>query len=291
MKNAFLLWAALCFAILAPAQHIAGKLNDGVVPDLVRDLDTTVFKSVVPDKTGFTRIYAVTDPGISFISGGSRSRIELPGSALVCMEGNVTDRLRKGVFTTYVIDNDNHGQRYKIQERDFKNDLLDGHVKAFDLDGTLKYDLLYVKGKSLGKSVYYEADGKTVRQTNNYLNDSVFIATVYFDGVTKKEERTMVNNVPSGPSKVYYPNGQIMSEATFANGQFNDTLKYYYDNGVLWTEEIFKNGLDWTILNNFDKNGKPQPAGNLTNGNGTRILYNEQGQILDTVIYIDGISK
>jgi len=284
MKNALLLWAALCFGKLASAQH------DGMMPDLVRDLDTTVFKNVVPDRTGFTRIYAVTDPGISFISV-TKSRIELPGSALVCLEGNLTDRMRKGLFTTYVIDRDNHSKRYKIQERDFKNDLIDGHMKAFDLDGTLKYDLLYVKGKSLGKSVYYEADGKTVRQINNYLNDSVFIATIYLDGVTKKEERTLVNNVPNGPSKVYYPNGQIMSAATFLNGQFNDTLKYYYDNGLLWTEEIFKNGLDWTILNNFDKNGNPHPAGTLSNGNGTRILYNEDGKVTDTVTYVNGVSQ
>jgi antitoxin component YwqK of YwqJK toxin-antitoxin module len=291
MKNAFLLWAALCLANLVSAQSAIGNRNTAIMPDLVKDLDTTVFKEVLPAKTGFTRMYAVLDPAISFISPGSKTRIDLPGSVLVCVEGNLTNSLRNGLFTTYVIDKHNHSRRYRIAEQDFKNGLIDGHYKAFDLDGTLKYDLLYVKGNSLGKSVYYMADGKTPKQTNNYLNDSVFVATIYFDGGVKKQEQTMLRNVPNGPSKVYYPNGQLMSTATFLNGQFNDTLKYYYDNGALWTEEIFKNGLDWTILNNFGKNGTPQPAGTLTHGYGTRILYTETGQPTDTITYENGLTK
>jgi len=287
MKNAFLLWAALCFMRPACGQHI---LNNGIMPDLVRDLDTTVFKTIMPEKNGFTRAYLVADPGISFITS-TKSRMDVPGSVLICVEGNLLNGQRTGLFTSYVIDNVDHNKRYKIDEQDFKNNLIDGHWKSFDLDGNLKFDLLYARGKSRGKSVYYAADGKTVQQTNNFHNDSVFIATGYFEGGIKKQEQTMVNNVPNGPSKVYYPNGKIKSTATFLNGQFNDTLKYYYDNGQLWTEEVFKNGLDWTIISNYNKTGKPQPAGTLTNDNGTRILYNKEGEVVDTVTYLNGKSQ
>ena len=80
-----------------------------------------------------------------------------------------------------------------------------------------------------------------------------------------------------------------MSTAIFLNGQFNDTLKYYYPNGVLWTEEIFKNGLDWTVLNNFDSTSKTRDAGTLKNGNGTRILYTEEGEVRQVVTYLNGM--
>lgn len=186
MKNAFLLLAALCFSNLARAQQMAGKTDEAGIPNLVRDLDTTEFKSLTPAKNGFMRIYGVNDPGVTFISNGTKKRIELPGEVLVCLEGNIVEGKRQGQFTTYVVDNANHNRRYRIHEQDYRNNLVDGHWKAFDLGGTLKYDLLYVKGKSLGKSVYYMADGKTLQQTNNYLNDSVFVATTYFDGVRKK---------------------------------------------------------------------------------------------------------
>lgn len=259
------------------------------VPHLVTVLDTAEFKPELASGNGFERTYILADADISYIGSVSKKRQYVSEKLVICLEGTLVNGKGNGVFTSYVIDSINHSRRYKISEQDYKNDTIDGHWKAFDIGGTLKYDLLYIKGRSRGKSVYYEADGRTVKQTNYYRNDSVFIATTYFDGIRKQEEQTLVNNVPNGPAKVYYPNGRIMSTVNFLNGQFNDTLKYYYDNGVLWTEEIFKKGRDWTVLNNFDKKGKPRPAGDLKDGYGTRILYTEQGLVSDTVTYVNGI--
>jgi len=290
VKNIFLL--AILFVITsAKAQNRvpATRATDPNVPKLVTRLDTAEFKPLLPSGNGLQRTYLLVDADISYIRAISKNRDFLSEKVVVCIEGNLVDGKANGLFTSYVMDSLNHSKRYKISEQDYKNDTIDGHWKAFDIGGTLKYDLVYVKGKSHGKSVYYGADGRTIQQTNYYRNDSVFIATTYYDGVRKQKEQTLVNNVPNGPAKVYYPNGRIMSTVNFLDGQFNDTLKYYYDNGVLWTEEIFKKGKDWTVLNNFDKKGKARAAGTLTNGYGTRILYSEQGQVTDTVTYVNGI--
>ena len=258
------------------------------MPDLVRDRDSTVFKNIIPGKNGFTRVYQVADPDVSFVSSTSKTRIPLPGSVLFYEEGNLVNGQRTGLFTTYVTDYNDHHKKYKIHEQNFKNNLLDGHWKAFDLGGTLKFDMMFTNGRQSGFSMYYGPDGKTITETCQYSNDSVAVMTKFENG-KKQQVQTMVNGIKNGSGTVYYPNGSIMSTATFLNGQFNDTLKYYYPNGVLWTEEIFKNGLDWTVLNNFDSTGKPRDAGTLRDGNGTRVLYTEEGEVRQVVTYLKGL--
>lgn len=290
MKNALVIFTLLILSAVSQAQQSASA-TDGGMPDLVRDWDSTTYKNIKPGKNGFTRLYQVNDPDISFISGISKTRIGLPGSVLIYEEGNLVNGKRTGLFTTYVIDNNDHHKKYKIHEQDFKNDLVDGHWKAYDLGGTLKYDMMFTKGRPSGYSVYFGPDGKTATETCRFSNDSVAIVTKFADNGKKQQVQTMVHGIKNGPGTVYYPNGNIMSTANFVNDQFNDTLKYYYPNGVLWTEEIFKNGLDWTVLNNFDSTGKPRDAGTLKNGNGTRILYTEEGEVRQVVTYIKGVAQ
>jgi antitoxin component YwqK of YwqJK toxin-antitoxin module len=287
MKNAFLMFVLLCLGSVAHAQQSTPAAN-GTMPDLVRDRDSTTFKNILPGKNGFTRIYQVADPDVSFISSASKTRIGLPGSVLMCEEGTLVNGQRNGLFTTYVTDNTDHHKRYKIHEQNFKNNLLDGHWKAYDLGGTLKYDMMFTQGRQSGFSVYYGPDGKTVTETCQFANDSMAVMTKFEDG-KKQQVQTLVNGIKNGTGTVYYANGSIMSTAIFLNGQFNDTLKYYYPNGVLWTEEIFKNGLDWTVLNNFDSTSKTRDAGTLKNGNGTRILYTEEGEVRQVVTYLNGM--
>jgi antitoxin component YwqK of YwqJK toxin-antitoxin module len=287
MKNAFLMFVLLCLGSVAHAQQSTPAAN-GTMPDLVRDRDSTTFKNITPGKNGFTRLYQVVDPDVSFISGVSKTRIPLPGSVLICEEGNLVNGQRTGLFTTYVTDNTNHSKKYKIHEQNFKSGLLDGHWKAFDLGGTLKSDMMFTHGRQSGFSVYYGPDGKTATETCQFANDSMAVMTKFEDG-KKQQVQTLVNGIKNGTGTVYYANGSIMSTAIFLNGQFNDTLKYYYPNGVLWTEEIFKNGLDWTVINNFDSTGKTRDAGTLKNGNGTRILYTEEGEVRQVVTYLNGM--
>lgn len=100
----------------------------------------------------------------------------------------------------------------------------------------------------------------------------------YYDGYT-----------PTGTWSEYYENGNIMSEYNFENGKPNGTCKYYYDNGQLWTERVLKDGLNWEVKSNFDKNGKPLDKGTLKNGTGSMKLYNEEGQLTETITYENGV--
>ena len=41
----------------------------------------------------------------------------------------------------------------------------------------------------------------------------------------------------------------------------------------------------------FDKTGKPRDAGTLKNGNGTRVLYTEEGEVREIVTYDKGMAQ
>lgn len=66
------------------------------------------------------------------------------------------------------------------------------------------------------------------------------------------------------------------------------SYQYYFDNGQLWTESQFKNNSMFTILSNFDRNGKPRDKGILKDGNGTVNFYTEEGVIYLIRNYQDG---
>jgi hypothetical protein len=61
---------------------------------------------------------------------------------------------------------------------------------------------------------------------------------------------------------------------------YNGVFSYKYRNGKLWSEVLYKNGLPWTVMSNFDINGKPQEKGTLLDGNGTRYVYDEKGVLV-----------
>jgi antitoxin component YwqK of YwqJK toxin-antitoxin module len=50
----------------------------------------------------------------------------------------------------------------------------------------------------------------------------------------------------------------------------------------------YKNGKSWKVISNFDNKGNKRNPGTLNNGNGTLILYNEDGSIRETLTYKNG---
>jgi antitoxin component YwqK of YwqJK toxin-antitoxin module len=64
---------------------------------------------------------------------------------------------------------------------------------------------------------------------------------------------------------------------------------YYYDNGNIWSEVEFFDGLFWNVLYNNDINGNPKEKGSLVNGNGTRNIYDERGNLIMIEMYEKGL--
>lgn len=59
--------------------------------------------------------------------------------------------------------------------------------------------------------------------------------------------------------------------------KFSGTLNWYHENGNLWSQRIINEGRVWTVINNFDSNGKEVEKGSLINGSGSLFIYSEDG--------------
>ena len=116
-----------------------------------------------------------------------------------------------------------------------------------------------------------------VKEYKKFYKNGNVMSLSYYDGFT-----------PVGKWTEYYENGKVLKEFNHENGKPNGVCKYYYDNGQLWTERILKDSENWTVISNFDKKGNPLDAGTLKNGNGTLKLYNEQGELTNTLTYENG---
>ncbi|GAA3622913.1 trypsin-like peptidase domain-containing protein [Flavivirga jejuensis] len=83
------------------------------------------------------------------------------------------------------------------------------------------------------------------------------------------------------------PSFQILETLKFAP-KYNGEYTYYYPNGKIWSKRIYKDGLPWSILSNFDSNGKPQNKGTLKEGEGNYYVWNEKGTRAEIVICSKG---
>ena len=90
--------------------------------------------------------------------------------------------------------------------------------------------------------------------------------------------------------KSYYSIGSVMQTGFYLNDTLPDgVFTTYHANGQRWSEMIYKEGKGWEILFNYDQTGEPQNQGTLKNGNGTVILYNEDGKETAIMTFNNGI--
>jgi len=255
--------------------------------------DTDSFKPIVPKKSGFVRTYIISNPTIWDTDDANTTHVKAAvQTALICIEGKFDNGSRKGLFTYYLIDSFDHSKRYKLYEQDFVNNKLTGLWKHFNLKGVVIRYQTYKNDSLNGLARDYWIDGKTIMEEREYTNGSKkFIVRSYYETGKVKQESTIENGIFNGPSKQFYENGKIMEEVYFKNGEYDKTRKYYFPNGQLWIEQEYKNGLRWNVIANYDEKGNKRDAGTLKNGNGTVILYNEDGTVRETLTYKNGIEQ
>jgi antitoxin component YwqK of YwqJK toxin-antitoxin module len=251
--------------------------------------DPKEFVSIVPKKDGLVRTYLlisteiwdVDDDNTTFIKGGEK--------ALVCIEGQYKNGQNDGVFSAYIMDSIDHKKRYKIWEQIYSKGQLNGEWKTFSLNGNLVQFQTYKNDSLNGVSRNYWIDGKSIMEERIYFNGkSKYIQKEYSQSGKVVEETTFVNEIPNGPAKKYYPSGILKDEVILENGVPNGLRRYYYPTGKIWIESEMKNGQPWTVIANYTESGQKRDAGNLKEGNGTVIFYNEDGTIRETISYKNG---
>ena len=147
-----------------------------------------------------------------------------------------------------------------------KNKVVDGKVTSYYENNTIKEIKTYVDGKV--------EDFKTFDELGNLKMESI--------------------NIDSLNSKImtYYKNGNVKTLTYYKRLNTNVLRKdsemigkfiLYFENGEKYVEG-YREGVNVSQFNSWDKEGKQT----LINGNGSYIRYDDNGKIIQKVIYKDG---
>lgn len=286
-------------------------------PKLLRTTDAAGLIKIDTPANGIGRTFITGDVTLWDIDDNNATHIKWTyKNLLMAVEGPYKNRKREGVFVFSVIDSLNPKKTYRIYEQTFKNDQLNGVWKTYNLQGTLVTTQTFENNSAKGLLTTYWIDGKKIidekelidgyrkyiqrnYDKNGFLAETITIEngkangprTLYFPDGKPQRQVTLVSGEPTGPAKSWYETGVISEEVDLVNGEFDGVRRYYYPNGKIWIEQSYKQGKPWTVIANYDANGKKRNPGTLKNGNGTLILYNEDGAIRETVTYLNGVEQ
>ncbi len=247
------------------------------------------FVAIHTQKDGIERTYLVATPVIWDVDDHYTTYVQHAQKVLICIEGSTVHGKREGVFTTYVMDSLHHKKRYKIYEQTYSKDKLNGPWRTYCLSGNLQGFETYRDDSLSGNAKTFWIDGETILEEREYLDGRrKFIVKQYVDGKLTEEHR-FVNGVSEGLAKRYYPSGIVKEDALFKNGLANGPRRYFYPSGKIWAEREEKDGKPWTVIGNYSEEGIKRDPGTLKEGNGTMILYKEDGSVRDIIVYKSGL--
>lgn len=165
-----------------------------------------------------------------------------------------------------------------------------------------------------GSWIYYHQNGKTQAKGVFHYGDKEGDWTYYFDSgsidevieyengkITRYLEQYLKDGSHTlqdgnGLSYNFYDSGEISSKLSLKNGIRDGICTWYYKNGQIDQSALYKYdestkpyGLRWEIISSFTPSGKSRKKGDLKNGNGSWINYNEDGSISHISTYQNGI--
>jgi uncharacterized protein len=150
-------------------------------------------------------------------------------------------------------------------EKKFVNNQLDGYVREYNQDGTLKLKEVYNQGKLL----------------DNLKEDTLNIEEriTYDENKRVKKKGYYKSNVPVGIHREYDSDGKVINAYVYdeeghivSQGIVNDDgtregkWNYFFENGEIKSEGLYKNNRqsgEWKFL---FKGGKPEQVGKFENG-------------------------
>jgi YD repeat-containing protein len=162
--------------------------------------------------------------------------------------------------------NDGYGFSKGLEWRLRENSIIvtKDSIWAYHPNGQLKIVGLEVKGKEHGRVLTYYPSGQ--QQCDCHY----------------------VNGKRDGVQQVYSELGWRSGTYTYVDGVLHGTYAAYYPNGQLRQELMYWEGKPWDAVSAFDPDGHPLPAGTLKEGNGTRYIYDDAGQLTRIETYRKG---
>lgn len=196
----------------------------------------------------------------------------------------------------------------------YKNGILDGYYKEYDVNGSLINTVLYQDGRlvqevaedeieskekfeyfedgSIKSSGFYNNENKPIGLHKSYSrHDSVIIAFIYNDNSEIVSSGNMdKNSNRTGVWKTFYPGGQIKSTGLYKNNLKEGKWKYLFGDGKIEQEGEFLKGKYTGLWTYYYPDGKIWKEEEYYNGleEGSYAEYDEEGNILVSGEYFDG---
>lgn len=174
-------------------------------------------------------------------------------------------------------------------ERNYRDDLLHGYYKEYDLRGKLLVTLLYENGKVTGTDV----DNSAQIDIQNRYDDSgrLIYSGPFREGVPVGIHREFNPDGSVKNSRIYNDNGLLISEGIVdEGGNRRGPWKDYSPSGVVTAEGIYAESRRTGTWKFYNTEGKLEQAGSYINGriDGTWRWYYPNGELLREEDYFQG---
>jgi len=147
----------------------------------------------------------------------------------------------------------------------------EGGVKQFSKTGDLVASYHVRNGRKLGEEISY------------------FLPQERTDGKIAPLPKLSVNwheNAIHGSVKTWYPTGQLQSQREFCrNKRMGPSLSWYLDGSLMLLEEYEEDRL---LKGQYYKKNALDASSSVVNGNGTAMLFDENGVFMRKVTYVKG---
>ena len=175
-------------------------------------------------------------------------------------------------------------------EKSYKDDMLHGYYKEYDLKGKLAVTMLYDNGAIVKSNVEDEPDIEIV---NRYDQSGKLI----FSGPFR-------NQVPVGVHREYGPDGKVTSAKLYNDsglllsegivddgGNRNGRWKDFFPSGKVYAEGQYTDNRRSGIWKFYSEGGKTEQSGSYNNGrpDGLWTWYYETGDVLREEEYFQGV--
>lgn len=185
------------------------------------------------------------------------------------------------------VDKDYYSNGKLKQEIPYKKGKMDGVAKWYYENGQLQQSSAYVQGRLEGLTTRWYEHG--LKQSEGMYSDNMRngIQTDWGRTGKKVKEETFKKDTLNGVSRVFHANQAIKIEGNYLDGKFDGRWIYWDESGNVTGEGIFTEGNgtmrtwnSWGVLmfvTEYRNNMK----------NGKEIAYNEKGEIIREMIYVD----
>jgi antitoxin component YwqK of YwqJK toxin-antitoxin module len=178
-----------------------------------------------------------------------------------------------------------------LSKRHFVEGKLQGKAEDYYPNGKVKAITSIVNGQLQGSYTSYFPDGNLEQQCF-YTRDSLDgrMLSWYSNGRLKRIEH-WVMDAKVGLDSVYYEDGKLESLISYLDNEQDGPMRIFHRNGRQWTAWNFEQGRLLEIEFTQSKEGNPLEVGTFHQGNGWVNLYNDNGLLIERLLYKDGFLK